>query len=103
MEIKIEQFKFDLGTIAQKVIEHTEEVFKHLNNKFNSGSWIEGTTIVDDNNRKLEIIKVNPNLSLVVKEYDDENEDSFEMNLESVDAYELIALLDYIKNIILKQ
>lgn len=101
MKVKTEQFKFDLGTIAQQIAKHTEEVFQHL---LDTGKNLSGITIINDDDRKLEIINLNPDLSLTVKDYDEiEDEDSFEMSVNSMDAYQLLDLLDYIKFNILKQ
>lgn len=101
MKVKTEQFKFDLGTIAHNIAKHTEEVFQHL---IDTGKNLEGITIINDDDRKLEIINLNPDLSLTVKDYDEiEEEGSYEMSVNSMDAYQLLDLLDYIKFNILKQ
>lgn len=101
MQVKTEQFKFDLGTIAQQIEKHTEEVFQHL---IDTGKNLEGITIINDDDRKLEIIKINPDLSLTVKDYDDiDDDDSYEMSISSITAYGLLDLLAFIKFNILKQ
>lgn len=101
MQVKTEQFKFDIGTIAQQIAEHTEEVFQHL---IDTGKNLEGITIINDDDRKLEIIRLNHDLSLTVKDYDEiEEEGSYDMSLESMDAYQLLDLLNYIKFNILRQ
>lgn len=101
MQVKTEQFKFDLGTIAQNIAKHTEEVFQHL---LDTGKNLEGITIINDDDRKLEIISLNPDCSLTVKDYDEiEKEGAYEMSLNSMDAYQMLDLLSYIKFNILKQ
>ena len=94
MEIKTEQFKFDLGMIAQEIEKHLKEVCQHL---LDTGKDLNGITTRNDDGNQIMIVRINPDCSLLVKHYDDlDDDDAFDISLYSIDVYEQLALLDYI-------
>lgn len=101
MKIKTEQFKFDLGMIAQEVEKHLKEVCQHL---LDTGKDLNGITTRNDDGNQIIIVGINPDLSLSVKHYDDiDDGDAFDISLYSIDAYEQLSLLDYIRDNILER
>lgn len=101
MKVKTEQFKFDLGMLAQQVEKHTKEVLQHL---LDTGKSLNGVTVVNDDHNMVVINTINPDLSLNVKQYDDiDGDEAFDISVYTIDIYEQLQLLDYIAFNILKQ
>ncbi len=101
MQVKTEQFRFDLGTLAQQVEKHTKEVLAHL---LEIGKDLNGVTVINDDNNTVVINHINADLSLNVKNYDDTSlDEAFNIDVYTIDVYEQLQLLDYIKDNILRQ
>ena len=100
MEIKTEQLNFDLGMVAQKAQEQLKEALAYLLEK---GKSLETVRFKNDGDNLVRIIKINPDLSFKVKNYDDDDfDDSFDVSVDSIDVYEIIDLLNYIKFNVIK-
>lgn len=98
MKIQVEQLSFDLGMLTQKAQDHLKEVLAYLlaNNKS-----VSGLSFMDSNANNVHLVKINADLSLTVREFDDEPQTSI-LEVNNIEIHNVISLLHDIKGEILK-
>jgi hypothetical protein len=99
MKIQVEQLSFDLGILTQKAQGHLKEVLAYLlaNNKS-----VSGLSFMDSNANNVHLVRINADLSLAVREFDDEPETST-LEVDSIEIHNVISLLHDINQEILNK
>lgn len=100
MEINTGQIKFDLGMLEQQARTQLLEVFKHLLAQGNKTITKDALTITDEDGTLQHICCINPDLTLTVREFDDEPYFD-KITVEQIDIYEVLSLLDFINDKVL--